>query len=224
MKIACVSYRKWALDIYDSISSKTDHEFLIVRSKEEYDEDKIINFKPDYVLFYGWSWIIDSKLINDYTCIMLHPSPLPKYRGGSPIQNQIVQGENSSMVSIFKMTDKLDDGDIIRQKELSLEGNLHDIFTAITQIGTELTLDFLENGLSLKPQDHSRSTYFKRRKPADGNISSLTDIEKVYDFIRMMDGDGYPAAFAETETLKMEFANATKQDGYVNATVKIHLK
>ena len=44
---------------------------------------------PDIVLFYGWSWKVSEKLINKFDCLMLHPSPLPKYRGGSPIQNQI---------------------------------------------------------------------------------------------------------------------------------------
>ena len=48
---------------------------------------------------------------------MLHPSPLPKYRGGSPIQNQIINGESKSAVTLFKINNKIDQGDIIYQKE-----------------------------------------------------------------------------------------------------------
>ena len=54
---------------------------------------KALKYNPTYILFYGWSKIIDNKIINDFECIMLHPSPLPKYRGGSPIQNQIINGD-----------------------------------------------------------------------------------------------------------------------------------
>ena len=51
---------------------------------------------------------------------MLHPSPLPKYRGGSPIQNQIIRGVVDSMVTIFVMNDKIDAGDIIAQSPFLL--------------------------------------------------------------------------------------------------------
>ena len=56
MRIACVGYRHWALEIYDQLASKTDHVFLIFRSKAQYKEEVLYDFKPDLVLFYGWSW------------------------------------------------------------------------------------------------------------------------------------------------------------------------
>ena len=91
MKVACVGYRKWSLRIYDFLKNNTNHDFLIIRSKEEYNGEQIKDFNPDIILFYGWSWIIKEEIINSFPCIMLHPSPLPKYRGGSPIQNQIIK-------------------------------------------------------------------------------------------------------------------------------------
>ena len=47
---------------------------------------------------------------------MLHPSPLPKFRGGSPIQNQIIRGKKISAVTIFKINKIIDGGDIYFQK------------------------------------------------------------------------------------------------------------
>ena len=120
MKVCCVGYRPWALEIYDFIEDN-NYEVLIIRSKKEYNEDKIIEYNPDYILFYGWSWIINSKLLEDFKCIMLHPSPLPKYRGGSPIQNQIINDDIISAVTLFKMNEKLDEGDILFQEELLLD-------------------------------------------------------------------------------------------------------
>ena len=91
---------------------------------------------PDLVLFYGWSWKIEESVIDNYRCLMLHPSPLPKYRGGSPIQNQIINGETSSAVTIIEMTNELDAGDILAQEKFSLDGNIADILKKITRIGT----------------------------------------------------------------------------------------
>ena len=61
-------------------------------------------------MFYGWSWIVSKDLIENFTCLMLHPSPLPLYRGGSPLQNQIIEGKKTSKVSIIIMTEELDAG------------------------------------------------------------------------------------------------------------------
>ena len=77
------------------------------------------NNQIDIVFIYGWSWIISNKIIDKFLCICLHPSKLPLFRGGSPIQNQILRGINKSAVSIFKMNKYIDRGDIFMQKELS---------------------------------------------------------------------------------------------------------
>ena len=103
MRIACVGYREWALNIYDALVNSTDHSYLIFRSKLEYKEDVLRDFKPDLILFYGWSWHINKTLLHHFTCLMLHPSPLPKYRGGSPIQNQIIAGEKSSIKTLHSI-------------------------------------------------------------------------------------------------------------------------
>lgn len=224
MRIACVGYRDWALNIYDSLSLNNHHQFLILRSKDEYDETTIREFQPDYILFYGWSWIISGELLNDFPCIMLHPSPLPKYRGGSPIQNQIANGEKTSAVTLFIMNNKLDEGDIIAQQEFSLSGSLKDIFTRITAIGIELTEHFLSKGTTATKQDHSQSTYFKRRKPIDSDISALSTLGKVHDYIRMLDDEGYPKAFIETSNLRFEFSASSIENGHIKAQVSITLK
>ena len=123
--------------IYDKLklNNSKNHNFLIFRNKEEFDSEKLIDFKPDLILWYGWSWLVDNIFVDEYTSIMLHPSPLPKYRGGSPIQNQIINGEKNSAVTLFKMTRELDDGDIYKQLPFSLKGSLDDIFDRITKLG-----------------------------------------------------------------------------------------
>jgi len=201
MRIACVGYRSWALNIYDQLAQSMDHAFLIFRSREQFDEEALRDFRPDLVLFYGWSWIISDDLLKDYTCLMLHPSPLPLYRGGSPIQNQIIAGETSSKVSIFVMNNEIDAGDILAQNELSLEGSLDEIFCRIEQIGAQLTLQILREGLNPVPQDPTRATFCRRRKPEDSEITLAElqerDAKYLYNKIRML-ADPYPNAFIRT--------------------------
>jgi len=201
MRVACVGYRAWALNIYDKLAASTDHSFLIFRSKTQFKLDVLDDFRPDLVLFYGWSWIIPSDLLKRYHCIMLHPSPLPRYRGGSPIQNQIIAGEISSKVSLFVISDEVDAGDLVGQKDFSLAGTLDDIFSRIEDAGLDLTHHLLEHGLQRLPQDHSTATYCKRRTPSDSEITFDELVSKpamyLYNKIRML-ANPYPNAFIRT--------------------------
>lgn len=201
MKIVAVSYREWALKIYDYIAENTNHNIYIIRNKEQYNEDVIKDFKPDIILYYGWSWKISSSILNEFISIMLHPSPLPKYRGGSPIQNQIIRGEKVTFATLLKMTEVMDGGPIIAQKEISLEGHITDIFGRLTEAGIDLTIDILTHGISYKNQEESLATVYKRRKPIESEIT-LDEIknqssEYLYNKIRMLE-DPYPNAYIRT--------------------------
>ena len=215
MRIACVSYRKWALSIYDHLASSTDHTFLIIRSRAQYNEDVIRDFDPDLLLFYGWSWIVPDSLIDSYKCLMLHPSPLPRYRGGSPIQNQIILGETESQVTIFIMNNEIDAGDIVAQSDLSLVGTLDDIFCRIEDIGYRLTLDLLENGLFPVKQDASQASTYQRRLPKDSEITieelKTMPAEYLFNKIRML-ADPYPNAFITAADGKRLYILASRLD------------
>jgi len=204
MNIACITYRDWAIDIYEKIYEvyKGEHNFLIWREKEAFNEAALKEFKPDLILWYGWSWIVEDTFVNDYESVMLHPTPLPKYRGGSPIQNQIINGEKIGAVSLFKMDEGLDKGDIYQQLPLSLTGSLDDIFRRISDLGFAATCNIIEGNYTLTPQDHSKSTYFKRRTPKDSEITieelQTKSSEYLYNKIRMLN-DPYPNAYIKTK-------------------------
>lgn len=207
MNIACISYRNWALEIYELLKHQFSdkHNFLIFKSREEFDSKKLISFNPDLILWYGWSWLVEDRFVNEYTSIMLHPSPLPKYRGGSPIQNQIINGEKTSSVTLFKMTKNLDDGDIYKQLSFSLSGSLNDIFNRIITLGFYASCEIINNNFKLIKQDDSKATYFKRRKPEDSEIT-ISELKKssslyLHNKIRMLNHP-YPNAFIKTSDNK----------------------
>jgi methionyl-tRNA formyltransferase len=200
MIVVCVGYRDWARDIYKGLVDDCLDKFYIF-DELSYKEEDMNRISPDLILYYGWSSIISEKIINNFLCLMLHPSPLPKYRGGSPLQNQIIRGEKKSAVTIFKMTNSLDDGPILAQTPLSLEGSLNSIFSRIIKIGISDTKKILKGEYSLIEQDHKKSTYFKRLTPDKSEIS-VKDIqtktsEYLYNKIRML-SDPYPSAYIRT--------------------------
>jgi len=205
-KILCVGYRKWALNIYSKIAKNyKDGDVRVIKSYDEYCDSFVRGYNPDYILFYGWSWIVDKDIIGDYKCIMLHPSKLPKYRGGSPIQNQIIRGVNDSAVTLFIMNEEMDAGNVVFQESMSLSGSIDDIFNRIEGLGYKGTMQFLDEPADGVKQIEEDATYFKRRTEQQSEITldelKRESAEYLYNKIRML-GDPYPNAFIRTRDNK----------------------
>ena len=199
--ILCITYRSWASKIYKELEkSLPDLNFKTINDKSSYSPEIIESFQPDIILWYGWSWIIPEHIINKYPSLCLHPSPLPKYRGGSPIQNQIANNEKISAVTIFKMDEGVDTGDIIAQIPILLDGEIQDIFNRMTEAGFIATYELLRNGYSLTKQKEEESTVFRRRSPKDSEITieeiNNESVEYLYNKTRMLT-DPYPNAYIQ---------------------------
>jgi len=138
---------------------------------------------------------------------MLHPSPLPKFRGGSPLQNQIIRNIKKSAVTIFKINEVIDGGDILYQSKLSLKGSLNDIFERMSKIGLKGTQKILNSKKTKqKKQIHNKATYYKRRKPEESEIT-IKELKKsdpvyIYNKLRMLD-DPYPNPFIKIKNKKL---------------------
>lgn len=203
INIIICGYRDWAHQLYMEVRSEfikniPNYHAVYVDDKDYLDE-AIQEHKPEYVFFIGWSWLVDKDIIENYKCICLHPSPLPKYRGGSPLQHQIINGETESAITLFEMDGGIDTGDIIFQKEFSLLGELQDILNRISNMGSAAVIDIIQNGYtSVVKQDEKEATLYKRRKPKMSEIK-LEDFkektaEELFNKIRALQHP-YPNAF-----------------------------
>lgn len=213
MRIIFYGYRDWSFKIFNDI--KSEEKYLITHS----DYDIIDKINPDIVFFVGWSHIIPKKIVEGYTCVCLHPSPLPKYRGGSPIQHQIINGESISAVSLFIMDDGLDTGDILYQSEFDITGNLSDVFNRIIQLGIKginYIIDNIDNIDKIRvKQNNDESSSFKRRVPGDSEIY-LDDFLNndplyLYNKIRSLN-DPYPNAFVKCKNGKKLFITESRYE------------
>ena len=231
LKVAFIIYRSWGYRIFREILDyqKTRQDFkvslLITTHKPEFklnsSSRKKIQFfqinpeenlkiyeilkKNDIKIafFYSWSNIIDKKIIKDFVCLCLHPSMLPNYRGGTPIQHQMINGEINSGITVFKMNDVIDGGDIYQQTAMSLVGNVNDIFGRMAELGSIITKRLITNQLNgelfFKPQKNLKNKpIFKRRKPEQGEIQ-LSQIKslKYAELNNLIRGllDPYPNVF-----------------------------
>tara|TARA_R100001510_G_C7645594_1_gene202947 strand:- start:846 stop:1484 length:639 start_codon:yes stop_codon:yes gene_type:complete len=212
MNVLFCGYRDWALTIYRQIEG-----MKLITSPEQLNKE-LQNNNPDIIFFIGWSWIVEPEIVNNNLCICLHPSKLPKYRGGSPIQHQIINGETESSVTLFKMCEGLDKGDIIFQKPFSLEGSLDDIFNRISVIGSIGVWEILNlfPNLEMVPQIETESSYYRRRTPDMSEIK-LEDFKnftskEIYNKIRSLQ-DPYPNAYVECQNgTKLFFQRVTYEE------------
>ena len=142
-------------------------------------------------------------LLDKFLCLGIHPSDLPNYRGGSPIQHQIINGIKKTNVSLFTISEKLDEGDIWLKEKLDLSGNnMDEIFKNIETSSVILLNKFFNLFPNITPtqQDLKLGSYFKRRTPNQSEIT-LDDfknkpLEDIYNTIRCLT-DPYPNAYIE---------------------------
>jgi len=178
---------------------------------------------PCVIFFLHWSCLIPSSIFEKHNCIIFHMTDLPFGRGGSPLQNLIARGIYETKISAIKCIEELDAGDIYLKKNLSLRGNAEEIYCRSTFIMIEMAKEVLEKNIVPVPQS-GEVVSFMRRKKEESNISHISDLNHLYDYIRMLDASGYPSAFLETDKIRIEFSRASFKIDHILADVKITIK
>ena len=216
-----VTEKEWHDDLFNHLSHKIEGDWHRIKNKADFTIEHVAQLNPSIIFIPHWSYIIPPSIYEQYECVVLHMTDLPFGRGGSPLQNLIVRGVKETKISALKVTEGLDTGDIYLKMPFSLAGTAQEIFIRSSDVVKEMIIEIIEQDLKSVPQE-GEVTSFRRRKPEEGSISSLNELEKVYDYIRMLDCDGYPNAFIETEHLRFEFSNAIlENDKMVTANVRI---
>ncbi|MEC8466403.1 MAG: formyltransferase family protein [Pseudomonadota bacterium] len=204
MKIICLAYRDWALNVVKEISNnKNISKMKLFKTQKEFDEFQLKNMDEYVVFAIGWSNILSEKTVSEYLCVGMHPSDLPKYKGGSPIQHQIIDGILDTNASLFQLSKEIDDGQIFLKEPLSLRGdNMQQIFKNIEKSSIVLFNKFIDRypNIESQPQEDGSHITYKRRLASESeitkdDISKLTVIQ-LYNKIRSLT-DPYPNAFLE---------------------------
>ena len=209
MKYVICAYRNYGIELYDNLKKKFD--FTLIRSKKDLTYNSIQKINPSIIFFPDWSWKVPEKIVKNFKCVCFHEAPLPKFRGGSPLQNQIIRGKTKTKTTAFIMNEEIDAGNIILQKDLSLKGSIQDIYSRMYKNDYLLILKIIKGQYKERKQS-GRPTFFKRRKPEDSELKHLNHSKKyIYNFIRMLE-DPYPNAFIKIGKQKIIFKKGFYND------------
>lgn len=196
-----------------------DSDFLMINEKDELTSSLLESYRPKYIFFPHWSWIIPEEIYSNYNCVVFHMTDLPFGRGGSPLQNLLVRGIYNTKISAIKVCRGVDTGPVYLKEAVDIsEGSADEIFSRISDIVfTKMIPRFLAEELLPAEQD-GEVVSFQRRKPEESEIPDGLSQRQIYDYIRMLDGEGYPTAFMRYDGDKVYFTDARLENGIVTAT------
>ncbi len=167
--------------------------------KEGVEDIKAIN--PDIMITCAFGQIISQEILDipKYGVINIHASLLPKYRGSSPIQWCLVNGESKTGVTIMRTALAVDSGDILLQKEIDIlpEENAGELFDRLAILGGQAIVEALEiiaDGRAVyTPQQESQATHYPMISKEDGKIDWSKSAREVFN--KMRGFTPWPSAF-----------------------------
>ena len=139
---------------------------------------EIKNLKPDLGILAAYGQILPKNILEipKFGFLNVHPSLLPKYRGATPVQSAILNGDKETGLSIMAMNEKMDEGHILAQKELQITSSatFKELEEGLAKLGGKLLIEtipkWLAGEIQPTPQDQDKATYTKILTKKDGLI------------------------------------------------------
>lgn len=153
------------------------------------EEIKKIDYDVAVVASFGQ--ILPQEFLDYKLAINVHPSLLPKYRGATPIQSAILNGDKVTGVTIMKVAKEVDAGDIILQREFALNGEYYlELEEKLAILGGEMTIEVLksiEDGIvKFSPQDDSKAVLVSKIKKEDGKLDFSQSATQIVNRVRAL--------------------------------------
>lgn len=183
------------------------------------DLQTLIDMEPDLIVTAAFGQILPKSLLDapKLGAINVHASLLPKYRGGAPIHQAIIDGEKETGVTIMYMAPKLDAGDIISQQAIEIEANdnVESMHDKLSFLGADLlkkTLPEIINGTNDRiAQDDDKATFASNISREDERIDWTQSAEQVYNHIRGL--SPWPVAYTKLDDTNMKLYAARIEEG-----------
>jgi methionyl-tRNA formyltransferase len=184
--------------------------------KDQESINQIKDLEPDYIVVAAYGKIIPKAVLDipKKACINIHPSMLSKYRGASPIQTALLNGDTKTGVTIMLMDEGMDTGDILLQHEFDIgtEVTNKDLQQSLSRFSARLLLQTLQEYTEdkIKPikQDDSQATYTKIIKKQDGLIDWSKSAQDIYNQYRAF--QPWPGVFTYLDNKRVKLILITK--------------
>jgi methionyl-tRNA formyltransferase len=209
----------------DNIANKHNATLLKI---DNINDKEVINalkeYQIDWLFIIGWSQIAKKAVLETPTfgCIGMHPTLLPVGRGRAAIPWAIIKGLKETGVTMFKLDDGVDTGDIISQGVISLDDNTTatELYKKVDEMHITLISKYwkviVNNNITLTKQNESEATEWPGRKPEDGEIIHSMTMDEVDKLVRAVTHP-YPGAFYRDRdrTIRIWSAETNKDKGEI---------
>ena len=183
------------------------------------DLQTLIDMDADLIVTAAFGQLLPKALLDapQYGAINVHASLLPKYRGGAPIHQAIIDGQKETGVTIMYMAEKLDAGDIIAQQAIAIEskddvGSMHDKLSFFGANLLQQTLPDIINGTQdATPQDESEATFASNISREDERLDWSRPAEAIHNHIRGL--SPWPVAYTTMDDTNLKVFAARVEKG-----------
>lgn len=170
--------------------------------------EEIKKIKYDIACVASFGQILPQEFLDIKLTINVHPSLLPKYRGATPIQSALLNGDEVTGVTIMKVAQKVDSGDIILQKEFKIEDEYYlELEEKLALLGGDMVSDVIKNIEKGKenylPQDESKASLVKKLEKSDGKLDFSKSCKDIINKVRALSEDIGCFLTVDGDTLKI---------------------
>ena len=208
LKLSFSPVKEWALSkqiIPLEVSAKN------IRSLE----DDLKNIKADVFVVISFGIILPKTILEipKITALNVHSSLLPRYRGPAPIHWALLNGDSQTGVTVMRITETLDAGDILLQRstEISAQEDEEALHARLSQIGSDAILSALtlleKNKASFTPQDDKLVTYARKISKEDGHLRWEEPVKAIHNRVRAL--SGWPGTFTFFNGKRIIFLKAS---------------
>lgn len=190
--------------------------FQFEKIKDHIEEFKNIDYDLAVTASYGK--ILPASFLEIRPCINVHPSLLPKYRGSTPIQSALLNGDALTGVSVMKTEVGMDDGDVFVQEEVEIlpEDDYFSLHDKLAEVGVRLlleTLEKIENKTATRtPQDHTKATFVKLIEKEDGLLDFSCSAQSLVNKVRAFAESPVAYFFLGDDRIKVYKARCVHMD------------
>jgi len=168
------------------------------RLSDEGIYEAIVEVKPDYIVVAAFGQLLPKSILDIAPCINLHASLLPQYRGASPVQQSLLNGDKFTGITAMLMEEGLDSGPILGYRYFKIPQTmlLPELMSRLSDDACALTTDIIHRFDSIEPMEQNRAvaTHCKKIKKSDGLVD-FSSASEFYDKYRAF--EGWPGIFVE---------------------------
>ncbi len=180
------------------------------------EQERFEKFKPDIAVVAAYGLMLPREILGipKYSCINIHPSLLPRWRGAAPIQHTILAGDQETGVSIIQLNEELDSGPILKQKKILIKknDNYKTLHNKLSKLGSDLLMEVIDEIEKHLPLEQSDDGVCYAEKMEDYKIYASDICEVAYRKVKAF----YPKAFVKIEHRRVRILDA---DFKVNASL-----